>query len=256
MTDTLPPLPILPQSLLNTIGKYGMARSDKCMPIEITNRWQLLIQGIKEYARDYALAAMQQGERPIDMVLFCPKCGKQHVDAPDDRDCDKVRLEIHRAVNSLRKPTPNIWTNPPHRSHLCHGCGHIWRPADVPPNGVQEVKTKGKADSPIAQPVQPEAEPAKQRFNNVKYGGCPVCGLSGCIASSCTKTAPAAASYPADQEAARPALSDEQIDKAWRSVDYTQPYDQFRMAVGRAIEQAVRGDTQWQPLPQPPEPTK
>src|SRR5574340_600312 len=23
------------------------------------------------------------------------------------------------------------WDNPPHRSHLCHGCGHIWRPADV-----------------------------------------------------------------------------------------------------------------------------
>lgn len=67
---------------------------------------------------------------PIDMVLHCPACGLQHIDAPDER-------------------TPD-WKNEPHRSHLCHGCGHIWRPADVPTNGVKAVKTTGKADSPIA----------------------------------------------------------------------------------------------------------
>lgn len=70
---------------------------------------------------------------PIDMVLHCPACGKQHIDAPDER-------------------TPD-WKNEPHRSHLCHGCGHIWRPADVPTNGVAAVRTKGKADSPLAQPA-------------------------------------------------------------------------------------------------------
>ena len=67
---------------------------------------------------------------PINMVLHCPKCGLQHIDAPDER-------------------TPG-WKNELHRSHLCHGCGHIWRPADVPTNGVKAVKTTGKADSPIA----------------------------------------------------------------------------------------------------------
>lgn len=66
---------------------------------------------------------------PIDMILNCPACGLQHIDAPDER-------------------TPD-WKNEPHRSHLCHGCGHIWRPADVPTNGVAAIKTKGKADSPI-----------------------------------------------------------------------------------------------------------
>jgi hypothetical protein len=45
-----------------------------------------------------------------------------------------------------------VWDNPPHRSHLCHGCGHVWRPADVPTNGVATITTKGKADSPIAAP--------------------------------------------------------------------------------------------------------
>lgn len=86
---------------------------------------------------------MQPQARPIDMVLHCPKCGLQHVDAPEDAECDG------EAVQSLG------WSNPPHKSHLCHGCSHIWRPADVPTNGVQAVKTTGKADSPISQ-----AEPA------------------------------------------------------------------------------------------------
>lgn len=64
---------------------------------------------------------------PIPMILHCPACGLQHIDEPDER-------------------TPD-WSNPPHRSHLCHGCGHIWRPADVPTTGVAAIQTKGKADS-------------------------------------------------------------------------------------------------------------
>jgi hypothetical protein len=62
--------------------------------------------------------------KPVDMMLFCPKCGFQHVDAP----------------------TPD-WTNPPHRSHLCHECGCVWRPADVPTNGVAGIQTFGAADT-------------------------------------------------------------------------------------------------------------
>lgn len=72
---------------------------------------------------------------PVDMVLHCPACGMQHVDAPDER-------------------TPG-WVNESHRSHLCHGCGHIWRPADVPTNGVAAIKTKGKADSPVDEVKRP-----------------------------------------------------------------------------------------------------
>lgn len=80
----------------------------------------------------------------IDMVLHCPACGMQHIDA----------------VEELPMPMPGSsfegsagWTNPPHRSHLCHGCSHIWRPADVPTNGVEAVKTCGKADSKLAAPT-------------------------------------------------------------------------------------------------------
>lgn len=74
-------------------------------------------------------ASPPQGGRVqvIPMILFCPKCGLQHIDAPDDRTAG--------------------WENPPHRSHLCHGCNHIWRPADVHTTGVERINTAGKNDS-------------------------------------------------------------------------------------------------------------
>lgn len=64
---------------------------------------------------------------PIQMILHCPICALQHVDEPDER-------------------TPD-WTNPPHRSHLCHGCGCIWRPCDFPTEGVRAIYTRGKSDT-------------------------------------------------------------------------------------------------------------
>lgn len=81
-------------------------------------------------------------EQPIDMILHCPACGMQHIDKPDGR-----RLFADEPIDE--QSFAPAWTNPPHRSHLCHGCGHIWRPADVPTNGVDAIKTKGKADAPL-----------------------------------------------------------------------------------------------------------
>lgn len=73
---------------------------------------------------------------PIDMVMFCPNCHAQHIDEP------KETREIRGGELCV-----DVWENPPHRSHLCAVCWHIWRPADVPTNGVKEIKTKGKKDS-------------------------------------------------------------------------------------------------------------
>lgn len=64
---------------------------------------------------------------PIDLVLFCPRCHEQHVDAPEPE---------------------KEWTNPPHKSHLCHKCGMIWRPCDRPTNGVRSINTMGAHDTP------------------------------------------------------------------------------------------------------------
>lgn len=75
-----------------------------------------------ETAQDAAIGFLSA---PIDMVIYCPCCGLQHIDNPSEG-----------------------WDNPPHRSHLCHGCNHVWRPADVPTNGVAAVRTVGKADHP------------------------------------------------------------------------------------------------------------
>lgn len=52
----------------------------------------------------------------LNMILHCPKCGQQHVDAVE----------------------PN-WDNPPHKTHLCAHCKHLWRPANVPTYGVKEL---------------------------------------------------------------------------------------------------------------------
>jgi hypothetical protein len=87
----------------------------------------------KEAGRAVLAAGAPVQNRPVDMILHCPSCGLQHIDAPDDRTIG--------------------WVNSPHRSHLCHGCGHIWRPADVPTNGVVSIATQGKVDSPPVQPA-------------------------------------------------------------------------------------------------------
>lgn len=80
------------------------------------------------------------GAVAIDMLLFCPRCGEQHIDAPEPADAD---VDVDGTVISAT----GEWTNPPHRSHLCHMCGTIWRPADVPTNGVASIETRGKADT-------------------------------------------------------------------------------------------------------------
>lgn len=45
-------MPVLPDWLLNAIGEYGMARTDRVGEPEILHRWQELIRGIKRYAAD------------------------------------------------------------------------------------------------------------------------------------------------------------------------------------------------------------
>lgn len=72
---------------------------------------------------------------PINMLLWCPQCHSQHVDEPDSRT--------------------EGWSNPPHRSHLCHNCGTIWRPADISTNGIAAISTRGKADTWPPPPQEP-----------------------------------------------------------------------------------------------------
>jgi len=87
------------------------------------------------------------GNIVVDMLLYCPNCGMQHVDKPEPP-----------SQYAGMDGTPNEWTNPPHRSHLCReddgGCGHIWRPSDVHTNGVLRINSKGVNDSQFVAPVR------------------------------------------------------------------------------------------------------
>lgn len=58
---------------------------------------------------------------PVPMMLFCPKCGKQHVDKPD---------------------VANGWLNPPHATHTCAYCKTLWRPSNRNTAGVSLIKVE------------------------------------------------------------------------------------------------------------------
>lgn len=91
-------------------------------------------------------------QHPIPMILHCPACNTQHIDKAEpcsqccnpDRDGCGLMDAGYRCIK---------WDNPPHRSHVCASCGHIWRPADVCTTGVERIETKGKN---YITPVQPK----------------------------------------------------------------------------------------------------
>jgi hypothetical protein len=84
---------------------------------------------------------------PVDMILFCPNCWEQHIDAEEDEIAFQHRMEAWALVAESQDNHPSRWTNPPHRSHLCHKCFAVWRPADVPTNGVAKISTQGRRDT-------------------------------------------------------------------------------------------------------------
>lgn len=131
---------------------------------------------------------------PVDMLLFCPACGFQHVDAAEPG---------------------TDWTNPPHRTHKCKQCKHLWRPADVQTNGVAFIKTalttisdpilcsdcaqcrklmqtrkeEGKTLRQLAAQVGPEAHEFKRQLSELADGlecGNPLgdCGCEGACFTS------------------------------------------------------------------------
>lgn len=104
--------------------------------------WQPLPEPPSPHPASAPIAERGEGVKPVKMILHCPKCGLQHIDAPE------------YAAPDMNNPGDVLWDNPPHRSHLCRpehgGCGHIWRPADVPTEGVASIETRGKADGPAA----------------------------------------------------------------------------------------------------------
>lgn len=151
-------------------GKYTVTRDDAGLVTTMTRHGEPWPAGASAFAHAGFVHALldrvEEAEtKPIDMVLYCPNCGEQHVDAPEPHckmgvECDEsgcCYAEMNGAPDRCER-----WTNPPHRSHLCHSCGTIWRPADVPTNGVTEIKTQGKADSWVVRAEEVRAQKARR----------------------------------------------------------------------------------------------
>lgn len=114
------------------------------------------------YASEVADFTEQQLAEPIDMILHCPKCHKQHIDKPEpdvcvcghervnhytglgdeDDGCPDCRWQIDRSQACTGFKV--AWNNPPHHKHLCRtedgGCGHLWTPSLRNTNGVEALK--------------------------------------------------------------------------------------------------------------------
>ncbi|WP_244139134.1 hypothetical protein [Burkholderia gladioli] len=147
------------RALLTSPRAAGLPEGWKLVPIEPTQKmldcwWDGLQKGaafvnctprgVYGAMLDAAPAAPVAEAEPIPMLLFCPRCGTQHIDAPES---EPGQL-ISGGPNAGRAVPPKVtWTNPPHRSHLCHACGIVWRPADVATVGVEAIETSGKADT-------------------------------------------------------------------------------------------------------------
>jgi hypothetical protein len=101
------------------------------------------------------------GGTPIPMILHCPNCGEQHIDRDESKDGQCGKLYSTAMINGIgslfceksQDHQGNCgmiaapWKNPPHRSHKCRVCNHIWRPCDFETVGVQNINTRGKADT-------------------------------------------------------------------------------------------------------------
>jgi hypothetical protein len=98
-------------------------------------------------------------EKPVDAVLWCPNCFEQHIDVADPMVCETCGLY---GENECICDVFNPWLNPPHKSHRCNFCNHVWRPMNHPTNGVVALEKTGERDGF----AQPRAFATKKDFDD------------------------------------------------------------------------------------------
>lgn len=87
-------------------------------------------------------------------MLFCPKCNLQHIDK-------------------------GVYATRVHRSHLCAGCGHVWRPFDKATVGVEALPDSGGVAQKSSSNVEAAAAVAAPSAQALSTGaGKPVDGGS------------------------------------------------------------------------------
>lgn len=114
------------ENTITNIEPVETRKIEKCSMLQFQDKESWIVVGTPADIMERMLQEKLNKLKLIDMILFCPHCYHQHIDKPD---------------------AEAGWENPPHKSHKCHHCGCIWRPADVPTNGVENIKTRGKDDT-------------------------------------------------------------------------------------------------------------
>ena len=153
----------------------------------------------------------------------------ESVDGSDDEAMERIDAAI-AAAEAVSEPVVDAWTIiAPDGTRFT---GETPLKAALPASKYHRERNPVDAAKFLEIVNKIAEEGAAEREQCLRdYGtlDCPACGGSGHIADFKALQPPPAAPLP---------LSDEQIDKAWRSVDYTQPYEDFRIAIARAIEAA------------------
>lgn len=85
-------------------------------------------------ARDTLAEAMAI---PVPMIIFCPKCQKQHIDREETDQEFNARITAVKDSSSFVKLTR--WTNPPHKTHRCLFCGIDFRFSSIYTVGVETI---------------------------------------------------------------------------------------------------------------------
>lgn len=103
--------PTLPQSLVNLIGEYGIARTDGVTETERLHLWQLLIDGIKKYAADVAAPPSpppaDQQKEPTSSALR-EALGIEFNDKREFRDHWRYVFDGH-LISVSRKSERDMW---------------------------------------------------------------------------------------------------------------------------------------------------
>ncbi len=124
--DATPPTPIR-CSRCGEFAKIAWVECSECARPELSGR-------VAELEAQLA--------SPIDVLLFCPNCGEQHIDGAKPEVCETCGNGESECSCGAYTP----WLNPPHKSHRCNYCNHVWRPADAPTNGVAKIQSGGRHD--------------------------------------------------------------------------------------------------------------
>jgi hypothetical protein len=107
-------LPPLPQSLLNLIDEYGMARADGLNDVDRVARWSALIAGIKSYARSALTASEAAAQDHIAGKMVAQEAQEpgervRYADSLKEVICKKCELPVISSCGGSGCPVPNMY---------------------------------------------------------------------------------------------------------------------------------------------------